>query len=119
MNKRGLIIILVGLALVGISLFIATSVIPSNVVDPNNISMTAIFGAMFDQISNEIQIMPGSLAYVSYGTSFSDISLLWGIQIIDYQTGDKLLINISNIFGDDYDEFVQTESILFEALDVS
>jgi len=29
------------------------------------------------------------------------------------------LINISNIFGDDYDEFIQTESILFEVLEIS
>jgi len=29
------------------------------------------------------------------------------------------LINISNIFGDDYDEFIQTESILFEILKIS
>ena len=30
-----------------------------------------------------------------------------------------MLINISNIFGDDYDEFIQTESILFEVLEIS
>jgi len=30
-----------------------------------------------------------------------------------------LLINISNIFGDDYDEFIQTEPILFEVLEIS
>jgi len=29
------------------------------------------------------------------------------------------LINISNIFGDDYDEFIPTESILFEVLEIS
>ena len=29
------------------------------------------------------------------------------------------MINISNIFGDDYDEFIQTESILFEVLEIS
>ena len=30
-----------------------------------------------------------------------------------------MLINISNIFGDDYDEFIQTESVLFEVLEIS
>ena len=44
----------------------------------------------------------------SYGEYFSNVLLLWGIQIIDYQLKDDLLINISNIFGDDYGEFIQT-----------
>ena len=30
-----------------------------------------------------------------------------------------MLINISNIFGDDYNEFIQTELILFEVLEIS
>ena len=30
----------------------------------------------------------------------------------------KLLINISNVFGDDCDEFIQAESILFEILEI-
>ena len=29
-----------------------------------------------------------------------------------------MLIDISNIFGDDYDEFIQTASILFEILEI-
>ncbi len=119
MNKRGLIISLVGLILVGISLSIAISVIPSNIVGPNDLSMTAMFEGMFDEISNEIQIMPGDSAYVSYSTLSSNVPFLWGLQIIDYHSGDKLLINISNIFGDNYGEFVQTEPILFEVLDVT
>jgi len=43
---------------------------------------------------------------------------LWGIQIIDYQSGDNLSINISNIFGDDYGKFVISEPILFEAIEI-
>ena len=50
----------------------------------------------------------------SYGTT--DVHLLWGIQIINYEYGDSLSIKISNIFGDDYGEFVQDESILFKIL---
>ena len=47
-----------------------------------------------------------------------NISVLWGIQILDFQQGDKLSINISNIFGDNYGEFIQKEPILFELLDI-
>jgi len=119
MKKRGLIIALVGLTMVGISFSIAISVIPSNVDGPDDISLPSMLEEMFDEISDEIQIMPGSSAFISYGTPFSDVSLLWGIQIIDYQYGDELFIQISNIFGDNYGEFSQTESILFEVLEVS
>ncbi|MFB5624283.1 MAG: hypothetical protein ACE5RP_05135 [Nitrosopumilus sp.] len=119
MKKRGLIITVVGLVLVGISLIVAVSAVPSNITGPNDLSMTAMFEGMFDEVTNEIQIMPGELAYVSYDTSSSNAPLLWGVQIIDYNSGDALLIKISNIFGDDYGEFVMFEPILFEALEIT
>jgi len=118
MNKRGLIIIIVGLVLIGISLSIAMSIVPSNVSGPNDLSMATLFEGVFDEITNEIEIMPGELAYVSYGTSSYDAPLLWGIQIIDYKSADALSIKISNIFGDDYGEFVMSEPILFESLEI-
>jgi len=68
---------------------------------------------MFDDVSETFQIMPGDVIYTSYTTSLSDVPLLWGIQIIDYQYGDILSIQISNIFGDSYGEFIQNDSILF------
>jgi len=55
---------------------------------------------------------------VSYDVSSSDAPLLWGIQIIDYTSGDMLSIKISNIFGDDYGEFTMSEPILFETLQI-
>ncbi|MDH5431329.1 MAG: hypothetical protein OEW78_05535 [Nitrosopumilus sp.] len=119
MKKRGLIIATVGLVLVAISLTIAVSTVPSNITDPNDLSMASLFEGMFDQITSEIQIMPGELTYVTYDVSSYDASLLWGVQIIDYNSGDALLIKISNIFGDDYGEFVMFEPILFKALEIT
>ena len=118
MKKRGLIISLAGITLIGISLLIAMSVIPSTFSDSTTFSVPSMFEGMFNEISNEIQIMPGDSAYVSYGTFSSNIPLLWGIQIIDFQFGDKLSIHISNIFGDSYGEFIQDEFILFEVLQI-
>jgi len=118
MKKRGLVITIVGLVLVGVSLSIVTSIIPSNITGPNDLSMATMLEGMFDEVTNEIQIMPGELAYVSYDTSSYGAPLLWGIQIIDYTSGDALSINISNIFGDDYGEFIMYEPILFESLEI-
>ena len=42
--------------------------------------------------------------------------MLWGIQILNYQNGDELSIKISNIFGDSYGEYVQSDSVYFETI---
>lgn len=119
MKKRGPIITISGIIFVIISLSIAASAIPTNVTGPGDFFVSSLFEEMFDEISNEIQIMPEGSAHFSYTTYSSDVPILWGIQIIDYQAGDELSITISNIFGDDYGTFIQDEPILFEVLQIS
>jgi len=119
MNKRGPIITIIGIVLVIISLSIAVSVVPSSVAGTGDLYVSSLLEGMFSFVSDEIQIMPGDFAYVSYSTFLSDVTLLWGIQIVDYQSGDSLSIKISNIFGDDYGEFVLDEPILFEILKIT
>jgi len=119
MNKKGFIISIIGMTLIGISLSIAASSIPSGISKSDDFSMSLLFEGMFDDISDEVEIMSGNSAYVSYDVSSSNIPLLWGTQIIDYQLGDKLSIKISNIFGDDHGIFVQDEPILFEVLEIT
>jgi len=116
-KKRGPVISMIGLVSVVISLSIASSVVPNDVSEINHFS-DSLLEEMFDEISNEIQIMPGDSAYFSHSVSSSDV-LMWGVRIVDYQSGDKLSINISNIYGDDYDVFLQNESILFEMLKIT
>ena len=118
MNRRGIIIVIVGLVLVGISLSLASFAIPSNVTGSNDLSMITMFDGMFDEITDELQIMPGEFAYVSYDTSSYNVPLLWGIQLIEYETGDMLSITITNIFGDDNGKYIQSEPILFEMVEI-
>ena len=113
MKKYGPIIALAGFSLILISLLIAISSVPSNISQDETFLVSSLFEGMFDDVSETFQIMPGDIIYTSYTTSLSDIPLLWGIQIIDYQYGDMLYIQISNIFGDSYGEFIQNDSILF------
>ena len=96
-----------------ISFLIAISSVPSDISQDETFLVSSLFEGMFDDVSETFQIMPGDIIYTSYTTSLSDIPLLWGIQIIDYQYGDMLYIQISNIFGDSYGEFIQNDSILF------
>ena len=113
MKKYGPIIALVGFSLILISLLIAISSVPSNISEDETFLVSSLFEGMFDDVSETFQIMPGDVIYTSYTTSLSDVPLLWGIQIIDYQYGDMLYIQISNIFGDSYGEFIQNDSVLF------
>lgn len=119
MNKKGIVISIIGMVLIGISLLVAALSIPSSISESGNFSVPLLFDGMFDDVSDEVEITPGNSAYVSYGVSSSDVPLLWGIQIIDYQSRDKLSIKISNIFGDDYGMFIQDEPILFEVLETT
>ena len=116
MNKRGPVVTLVGFGLIIFSLLIAISSVPSSISESNTFLISSLFEGMFDDVSEPFQIMPGNMIYTSYSTSLSDVPLLWGIQIIDYQYEDKLSIQISNIFGYSYGEFIQNDSILFETI---
>ena len=117
MNKRGIIIFISGLVLIGISLSIATSVIPSG-MGTDDMSMSVLFEGMFDEVSDEMLIEPGNSIFTSFGVYSSNVPVLWGIQIVDFQPGDKLSVNISNIFGDDYGEFILDEPMIFELLEI-
>ncbi len=113
MKKYGPIIAFVGFSLILISILIAISSVPSDISEDETFLVSSLFEGMFDDVSETLQIMPGDVIYTSYTTSLSDVPLLWGIQIIDYQYGDMLYIQISNIFGDSYGEFIQNDSVLF------
>ena len=118
MKKRGIIIFISGLVLIGISLSIASSVIPSGMMGTDEMSMSVLFEGMFDEVSDEMLIEPGNSIFTSFGVYSSNVPVLWGIQIVDFQPGDKLSVNISNIFGDDYGEFILDEPMIFELLEI-
>ena len=116
MNKRGSIIAFVGFGIVFVSLIVAISAVPSDVPQSDALLISSLFKEMFDDVSESFQIMPGNLVYTSYSTYISNVPLLWGIQIIDYQNGDELSITVSNLFGDSYGYYVQSDSVLFERI---
>ena len=116
MNKHGSIIAFVGFGIVFVSLIVAISAVPSDVPQSDALLISSLFKEMFDDVSESFQIMPGNLVYTSYSTYISNVPLLWGIQIIDYQNGDELSITVSNLFGDSYGYYVQSDSVLFERI---
>jgi len=116
MNKRGPVIAFVGFTIIFVSLIVAISAVPSNIPESDTLLISSLFEGIFDDVSEPFSITPGDVVYTSYSTYVSDIPLLWGIQIIDYQNGDKLSVNIENIFGDSYGNYIQSDSVLFERI---
>ena len=116
MNKRGPVIAFVGFTMIFVSLIVAISAVPSNIPESDTLLISSLFEGVFDDVSEPFSVTPGDVVYTSYSTYVSDIPLLWGIQIIDYQNGDKLSVNIENIFGDSYGNYVQSDSVLFERI---
>ena len=99
-------------------LLIMFSIFPNDITNGNDLYIPSVFKGMFDQVSDKIQIPPGESGYFSYSTKSSNIPLLWGMQIIDFQDGDKISISISNIYGDNYGVFSQDGPVIFETLEI-
>lgn len=118
MKKRGPIIGIFGLILVVISVLIIVSVFTTDITN-DDFYIPSMFEGMFNQISDDIQILPGESGYFSYSTTSSNVPLLWGVQIIDYQNGDKLSVSVSNLYGDAYGFFPQDGPVIFEMLDIA
>ena len=110
---------MIGLVLVIISLILISSILPADISHGDELYIPTLFKGMFSQVSDDIQILPGTSEYYSYNTKSSDVSILWGMQIIDFQDGDNLSVTISNIFGDEYGAFTRIAPIIFETLEIS
>lgn len=120
MKKRGPIIGTSGLIFIFCSILIMILIFQtSNITDNDDFYISSMFEGMFNQISDHIQILPGEFGYFTYSVKSTNVPLLWGVQIIDYQEGDKLSVSISNIYGDDYGVFPQDGPIIFETLNIS
>jgi hypothetical protein len=117
MKKRGPIIGIFGLILIIGSLLTMTTIFSSSITRDDSY-LPSMFEGMFSQISDNIQILPSDSGYFSYNTKSSNVPLLWGVQITDFQNGDKLSVSISNIYGDDYGVFSQDGPIIFEILEI-
>ena len=116
MNKRGPLVSFFGFSLILISLIVAVSSVPSELPKSESFLISSLFEDMFDYVSEPFKIVPGNVIYTSFSTYDSDIPLLWGIQILNYQNGDELSVKISNIFGDSYGEYIQSDSVYFETV---
>lgn len=115
MKKRGPVIAMGGLVLLLVSFLIAQSILSeTNPTTTGQILVPHILEGMFEQTTDETQILPGESNTFSYTATKEEVPLLWGLQITNYQEGDKVSIEITNIFGDNFGKHEQDEPVVFE-----
>ena len=115
MKKRGPTVGFIGAAITMGAFLAVLSIVPG--VGPTvngELFLPNLLDGMFNEVSDEIQIYPGESNTFSYTSSVSEIPLLWGLQITDYQEGDTFVVTVSNIYGDTFGTFEQSGPVLFD-----
>jgi hypothetical protein len=90
------------------------SVVQDHAFEQGEFSIPEMLEGMFDEVTEQTQIMPGETASFSFDAVGDTRVLLWGMQIMDYQSGDTTTVSISNIFGDKFGEFKVDQPAFFE-----
>ena len=118
MSRRGPIVAIGGIVLIIVAFTIAYSVLPSMEPSIATGSVFSTIEGMFDYVSEETQIYTGDSHSFLFTTSTSEVPLMWGLHILDYQQGDRLSISVSNIFGDKLAELETRGPFVFEMFEI-
>ena len=113
MIKRGLIVMITGVAMIMAAFVIAYSIIPPTAGAGENFFPTP--ENMFDSVTENQKIEPGTAYTFSHTTGASQVPLMWGLHIMDYQQDDRVTITVSNIFGDKFGSFDEGDPIFIKS----
>jgi len=117
MNKRGLVIAGVGAAIFGVSLVVAMSIVESDFAGPVGFDTDAVFEDMFDDITDEITVLPGSTERATYSVESDGVLVMWAVQMLDYEEGDSLLVTISGYDGTPHGTVVLDAELQIDAIE--
>jgi hypothetical protein len=113
MIKRGPIVMIIGVVMIIAAFAIVYSIIPSTAGVGEN-----FFPApenMFDSVTENQRIESGTTFTFSHATGTSQVPLMWGLHIMDYQQDDHVSITVSNIFGDKFGSFDEGDPIFIKS----
>jgi predicted PurR-regulated permease PerM len=113
MIKRGLIVMMTGVAMIIIAFAIVYSIIPPTAGMGENFFPTP--ENLFDSVTENQRIEPGTAFTFSHTSGTSQVPLMWGLHIINYQQDDSVSITISNIFGDKFGSFDDGDPIFIKS----
>src|SRR6267143_5387345 len=114
MIKRGHIVMIVGAVLIIAAFGIAYSVMPTTT---SGVGGNFFLGPenLFDSVTENQRIEPGTTFTFSHNTATSQVPLMWGLHILDYQQDDRVSISISNTFGDKFGSFDEVDPIFIKS----
>ena len=113
MIKRGPIVMIVGSVLIIAAFVIVYSVMPTSPGIGGNFFRGP--ENLFDSVTENQRIEPGIAFTFSHTTATSQVPLMWGLHILDYQPDDRASITISNIFGDKFGSFDEGSPIFIKS----
>ena len=114
MIKRGHIVLIAGAVLIIAAFVIAYSVMPTTT---SGVGGNFFLGPenLFDSVTENQRIEPGTTFTFSHSTATSQVPLMWGLHILDYQQDDRVSITISNIFGYKFGSFDEVDPIFIKS----
>jgi hypothetical protein len=104
--------------IIGVVMIIAAFAIVFSIIPPTAGVGENFFPApenMFDSVTENQRIEPGTAFTFSHAAGTSQVPLMWGLHIIDYQQDDHVSITISNIFGDKFGSFDEEDPIFIKS----
>jgi uncharacterized membrane protein len=114
MKKRGPIVMIMGAIMIVSAMIVAYSLMQR--IGPN------IEGgffpspeSMFDEVSEKETIDHGTAYTFTHTTTSSQVPLMWGLYITDYKPDDKVLVSVSNIFGDKFGTYDEGDPIFIKS----
>jgi uncharacterized membrane protein len=117
LKKRGPIILIAGTVMIILAASIAYSIIPKE-QEKSNGDFFPSPESLFDNVSDKVTIEAGNVYTFSHVVNTAKVPLMWGVHIVNYKPDDDIGITISNIFGDKFGSFVESDPIFIKSFDV-
>jgi hypothetical protein len=113
MKKRGPIVIAAGVLMIVFAASIAYIVFPKNQDINGNFFPSP--ESLFDNVSDKVTIDAGNMYSFPHTVSVTKVPLMWGVHILNYQSDDSVGVTISNLFGDKFGSFVESDPVFIKS----
>lgn len=117
MKKRGPIIVIAGAAMIVLAASIAYSIMPKIPSGSQGEDFFLSPESLFDNVSDKVRIDAGNVYTFSHTVNAAKVPLMWGIHIVDYSPDNTVAISVSNIFGDKFGSFTESDPIFIKSFE--
>ena len=118
MKKRGPIVAIAGGVLIAVAFLVSYSIMERA---GSSLGTNGFFPSpesMFDETSEKEIVNPGTTYTFSHTTSSSQVPLMWGLYITDYKPDDQVAVNVTNMFGDKFGSYVESDPIFIKSFTI-